>query len=206
LFRDVPIRCIPHGLDQGVFSPKQTDEERKKMEIGKDKKVILFIADSVSNVLKGFSLLYEALGETNLTDTTLLSVGGGTPRVPEDVSHRHLGRVDDDHRLALLYSLADLFVIPSLQEAFGQTALEAMACGTPVVGFDTGGIPDMVRPGETGWLAEPGDVSSLRRKIDVALAGDKERERRARRCREVVEREYTLERQAKRYECLYSSI
>src|SRR5690606_19576207 len=58
---------------------------------------------------------------------------------------------------ATAYSAADVFVIPSLAEAFGQTALEAMACGTPVIGFETGGIPDMVRPGDTGLLVPVGD-------------------------------------------------
>ncbi|MCS3697422.1 glycosyltransferase involved in cell wall biosynthesis [Salinibacter ruber] len=114
--------------------------------------------------------------------------------------------MDDDRRLSVLYSMADVFVIPSLQEAFGQTPLEAMACGTPVVGFKTGGIPDMVKPGETGWLAETGDVRSLRNALETALESDAERKRMGRRCREIVEEEYTLDRQAQQYEELYNSI
>jgi glycosyltransferase involved in cell wall biosynthesis len=81
-----------------------------------------------------------------------------------------------------------------------------MACGTPVVGFDTGGIPDMVRPGETGWLAEAGNVRALREAIEQALADDGQRAERRRRCREVVKEEYTLKHQARKYRRLYKKV
>ena len=81
-----------------------------------------------------------------------------------------------------------------------------MACGTPVVGFDTGGIPDMVRPGETGWLAETGNVRALREAIEQALSNANERERMAERCREVAVEEYRLEVQARAYQELYREI
>jgi glycosyltransferase involved in cell wall biosynthesis len=206
LLGDAPIHCIPHGLDHDLFYPRDSGREQKKLSIADDQKIVLFVSHSVDDSRKGFSLLLEALRTADLDGALLLSVGSGEPDVPKGMRHQHLGHVDDDNRLAVLYSLADVFVIPSLQEAFGQTALESMACGTPVVGFDTGGIPDMVRPNETGWLAETGDIRSLRRAIETALAYDAERERKAARCREVVEEEYTLQRQAERYISLYESI
>ena len=81
-----------------------------------------------------------------------------------------------------------------------------MTCGTPVFRFDTSGIPDMVRPGETGWLAETGSVRTLREAIEQALADDAAREQRGQRGRGVVEEEYTLERQARRYRNLYDGL
>ena len=71
-----------------------------------------------------------------------------------------------------------------------------MACGTPVVGFDTGGIADIMRPGETGWLAELESVRSLRDTIQAALCDEEARARMGKHCRNVVEREYTLAVQA----------
>ncbi len=206
LLGNAPITCIPHGLDHSLFSPKDSSRKRRRLSISREETVLLFVASSTSNKRKGFSLLSEALGGMDPDDAVLLSVGRGKPHVPSHLRHVHAGHVDDDKKLAAIYSLADIFVMPSLQEAFGQTVLESMACGTPVVAFDTGGIPDMVRPGETGWLAEKGDVYSLRHTIETTLEDDSERERRGRRCREVVEEEYTLEQQARRYATLYNSI
>jgi glycosyltransferase involved in cell wall biosynthesis len=81
-----------------------------------------------------------------------------------------------------------------------------MACGTPVVGFNVGGIPDMVRPGETGWLVEPEGASALRQAIAGALSDETRRNRMANRCRQIVEEEYTLDVQARAYKTLYESL
>jgi glycosyltransferase involved in cell wall biosynthesis len=206
LFSGVPINCIPHGLDHTLFRPRDAQHERRKISIPEGQKVALFVAHSSTDPRKGFGILSEALARLQFDDVTLISIGRNAPTVPEGLSHFHVGYVDEDQRLSVLYSMADVFIIPSLQEAFGQTALEAMACGTPVVGFDAGGIPDMVRPDETGWLAKTGNVRSLHQALETALENDGERERMGRRCREVVEEEYTLERQARQYKALYESI
>lgn len=206
LFRDAVVHRVPHGLDHQIFCPRDGKQKRKRFGIPEDQKVLLFVADRVTEGRKGFSLLAEALKNAELAGVTLLSIGSGEPKISGDLTHVHAGHVDDDQELAILYSVADVFVIPSVQEAFGQTALEAMACGTPVVGFRTGGIPDMVRPKETGWLAEVGEVRSLRRMIEVAFTNDEERKVKAARCREVIEDEYTLEHQAKHYVDIYKAI
>lgn len=206
LFRDVPVYRIPNSLDIRVFKPKKFKKRKKKIGIKSSSKVILFVAQNSEDERKGLELLKSALYSIEYEEAVLLSVGKKNPTIESNINHVHIGYINNDEKLSELYSMADVFVIPSLQEAFGQTALEAMACGTPVVGFDAGGIPDMVRPGETGWLAETGNVRSLRDAIDAALESDEDRERMGRRCREVVEEEYTLERQAEQYTALYESI
>jgi glycosyltransferase involved in cell wall biosynthesis len=206
LFGEFPIYNIPNGVDHTLFRSRNAESERSELGISSAQKVLLFVAHTRSNDRKGFQLLLDALAELDVENVTLLSVGGNEPNLPDQLSHVHAGYVKDDRKLARLYSLADLFVIPSLQDNLPNTVLESMACGTPVVGFNTGGIPDMVRPEETGWLADSGDVRSLRDTLEAALFESDVRERKARRCREVVEEEYTLERQAQRYADLYDSI
>jgi glycosyltransferase involved in cell wall biosynthesis len=106
----------------------------------------------------------------------------------------------------MVYSSAEVFVIPSLQEAFGQTALESMACGTPVVGSDAGGIPEVVRDGVTGLLSRAGESLSLRDAILRLLNDSSLRSSLGANCREIAVREYALEMQARNYVDLYEDI
>ena len=86
---------------------------------------------------------------------------GNTNTAPWPCPVDWLGEVRDDRVLALAYAAADVMVVPSIQEAFGQTASEAQACGTPVVAFNTGGLRDIVHHQKTGWLATAFDTESL---------------------------------------------
>jgi glycosyltransferase involved in cell wall biosynthesis len=152
-------------------------------------------------------LLVQALsGMGEVPNLLLVSVGSGKPSVDVNIQHLRLGHVGNDRLLSQIYSAADVFVIPSLQEAFGQTALEAMACGTPVIGFAVGGIPDMVRPGVTGFLVPAGDTTSLRDAIRDLLEAPGRRAEMATYCRHIAVKEYALEVQAQRYKELYETI
>jgi glycosyltransferase involved in cell wall biosynthesis len=97
-------------------------------------------------------------------------------------------------------------IVPSLQDNLPNTVLEAMACGTPVIGFDIGGIPDMVKHGITGILTEPENVAGLREGILELLRHPDKRAAMAAACRQSVLEEYTLETQARRYQQLYTTI
>lgn len=207
LFRRFAVTVIPHGLDTAIFSPKDRGTVRKALDIPSDANIVMFAAQSVDNRRKGFGLLLEAL--RSLSDKSrlfLLSLGGGEPALKNEFRHLHLGTIEHDGLLSMAYSAADLFVIPSLQEAFGQTALEALACGTPVVGFDVGGIPDMVRPNITGYLAPVGDVRALRDMIARLLDDPEKRAEMSANCRHIAVEEYSLEIQARRYAELYESM
>src|SRR4030095_1988530 len=117
-----------------------------------------------------------------------------------------VGYLGNERLRALVYSAADVFVIPSLYDNLPQTVLEATACGTPVVGFAVGGIPDMVRPGVTGWVVPPQDVGALRATIRALLQDPARRAEMAANCRRIAVEEYALEVQARRYIDLYEKI
>ncbi len=205
LLADVPVSVIPYGLDTSSFFPRYAEGVPAALGIPDDHRVVLFVS-SDTRARKGFDLLDEALSVLGAEKTTLLSVGGDEAELESDLPHVHAGYVESDLLLSVFYSLADVFVIPSRQDNLPNTVLESMACSTPVVGFDIGGIPDMVRPGETGWLAEAEDARSLRDAIKTALSDDSERERRGERCRAVVEAEYTLAEQANAYRQVYRNL
>ena len=206
LFSGAPVRVIPYGLNHMTFRPRETAGMRSALGIPRHHRIVLFVAQSMENRRKGFSLLADALTSFSRKDTTLISIGTYCPDLDAGVQHLHLGSIGSDLLLSAFYSLADIFVIPSRQDNLPNTVLESMACGTPVVGFNAGGIPDMVRPGETGWLAETGDARALREAVEKALIDDATREQMGHQCRAVAEEEYTLEKQARCYKQLYESI
>jgi glycosyltransferase involved in cell wall biosynthesis len=98
----------------------------------------------------------------------LVVFGSSKPKKPQGFKQKahYLGHLHDDVSLRVLYSAADVMVVPSLQEAFGQTASESMACGTPVVAFGATGLLDIVEHQKTGYLAKPFEVSDLAAGID----------------------------------------
>lgn len=204
-----PVSTIHYGLDTGVFAPQPRATARWFFDLPQEATILLFASESVENRRKGFALLAEAMNglPEAVPGLYLVAVGAGRPSgLASSLRYRHQGALSDDHALALLYSAADVFVIPSLEEAFGQTALEAMACGTPVVGFDVGGIPDMIIPGVTGLLAPPGDVAALRSALAELLNDPEKRRVLSANCRTRVREEHTLDVQARRYEALYHAM
>ena len=201
-----PVTIIPNGLDTADFAPRDRKSSRDFFDLPPDARIVLFAADTAATVRKGFAYLAEALqGMTAVPNLLLLSVGGGDPRIT-GVPHRHLGRIKDDRVLSLAYSAADVYAIASLQESFGQTVTESMACGTPVAGFATGGIVDMVRPGLTGALAPTKDVPALRHAITTLLNDPTTRATMSAHCRRIVLAEYSLDVQSRAYLSLYESL
>lgn len=203
-----PIHVIPNGLDTADFAPRDKRFARETIGLPAEARVVLFAADTVSVRRKGWALLVEALSglRGQVENLVLVSIGHGKPPVDPSIRHEHLGSISNDRYLSVIYSTADLFVIPSIQESFGQTVSESLACGTPVVGFATGGMLDMVRPGQTGRLVPVGDVPALRAAI-LELLGDPEQLRRmSAHCRRIAVDEYSMETQANAYLRLYQSL
>jgi glycosyltransferase involved in cell wall biosynthesis len=198
------VTHIPNGVDTEIFSPQDRRLARETLDIPQDARVILFVARFLHKTHKGLVLLAQALSTLrDLPGLLLVSLGQGRPTIPVQVPHVHLGHLENDGKLALAYSAADLLVIPSLQDNLPNTALEAMSCGVPIVGFEVGGIPDVVRPGVTGLLATPGDVVALGDAVARLLQDPMKRAAMGANCRYTALEEYTLEVQAHRYAALY---
>lgn len=206
-FAGLPVTAIHYGLDVEIFAPRDRQAARSVLGIPADARVVLFVADHVEMERKGFAFLIQALaalpGETS---PFLLSMGRGVPSLSAPFPHLHLGYISQDRFLSIVYSAADVFVIPSLQEAFGQTALEAMACATPVVGFDVGGIREVVIDGFTGLLVPVRDSQALQEAIKKLLRNPSLQAELASNCREIAVQEYGLHLQAKRYLALYQQM
>lgn len=207
LTRNIPVSLIPHGLDTTVFAPKDRESCRRALGIDHSKRVVLFVSDSVDNPRKGMHLLLAAMRRLeDVDDLLLLSIGRNSPPPLGNVAVQHLGPVANDRFLAIAYSAADVFVIPSLQEMFGLTALEALACGTPAVGFDVGGIPDVIVDGKTGLLAAAGDADSLAASLRSMLVDEARRTAMGHAARAAVVDHFPMPHCAARHIDLYRSL
>lgn len=206
LFSRFDCTVIPNGVDLDEFYPLDQSVARKALGIPEGRRVVTFVAESVKNVRKGFPLLLEALNALAQRHALFLLAVGRPSSLPTDIPAMMLGPIQALPFLRQLYSAADVFVIPSLEDNQPNTVLEAMACGTPVAGFKVGGIPEMVESGETGMLAEGRSVANLAQAIDFLLSRDEERRRMAIRARQVVEQRFTRIGQVRQYSALYTRL
>ncbi|MFC5190300.1 glycosyltransferase [Algoriphagus aquatilis] len=213
LFGNSSREVIPLPIDsQFRWKPQSKEIARTALNLPPNKKLVLMGADgSVLHPRKGGDLLLEAIGNlnnTNLYDIELVIFGKTFPMDFELYSFpiHYLGPIKDDRLLALAYSAADVLVTPSRQEAFGLTAQEALACGTPVVAFDIGGLSDLLVHQENGWLATPFDPSDLAKGIDWILEDSTRYIELSKRARMRIEENYSPEIIGKKHFQLYEGI
>jgi glycosyltransferase involved in cell wall biosynthesis len=201
-----PSSVIPYGLDTEIFAPQDKMQARSGFGIPPNAKVVLFLADWACERRKGLHLLMRAFEDIqDVPDLYFVAVGKALPAQFASRASTLIDSIGDDATMARLYSAADIFVVPSLQDNLPNTALEALACGTPTVAFATGGIPDIIRTGVEGKLVAPGDVDELRRTISELLRNDDQRALLALNARKRAVQEYKLQVQAQRYLELYKS-
>ena len=175
LFSSFDLTVIPNGIDTDLFQPRDMRQAREQLGIPQASSVVLFVADSIVERRKGFSFLADALQSLKSAQNLyFVAVGRGASCVDLGPRLITLDYVCDERTLSTAYSAADLFVLPSVQDNFPNTALEALACGTPTVGFRVGGIPEIVRNDQTGMTVGPGDTRALAKAIE-ALLGDRGR-------------------------------
>jgi glycosyltransferase involved in cell wall biosynthesis len=169
LFKDRSVQVVPNCLDLDLFTPADQEGCRKRFGLPLDKKLVLFGAASPSDLRKGRDLLADALG--SLTMDVELVVFGAADGVPFGGMKTYwTGRIDSEQKMTALYNAADLMCVPSRQDNLPNTAVEACACGVPVVAFDIGGLSDIVEHMQTGYLAQPFDTADFARGIEWVLA------------------------------------
>ena len=172
LLKDKNHINIPNPVDTNTFKPFDKDKARELWSLPKDKKLVLFGSYfATSDINKGFKELSDAMGQFTSKEIEIVVFGSSQPQNAPDFGFKthYLGFLADDVSLVTLYSAADVMVVPSLQEAFGLTAGESMACGTPVVAFGTTGLLDIVEHQKTGYLAKPFESEDLACGIEWVL-------------------------------------
>lgn len=202
------IYHIPNGIDTQAYQPLDSELCRQLLGIPQDKKVLMFGADSLQDRRKGGDLLSAALQNLPAAlkkETVLLTFGNGGEQIESTVgiSTLNLGYVSSDRLKSIAYSAADLFVFPTRADNLPLVLQESMACGTPMVSFDVGGVSDLVRQGITGYLATAEDAVDFADGVAQLLSEPELRQQMSRNCRAIALKEYPLELQAQRYIELY---
>jgi glycosyltransferase involved in cell wall biosynthesis len=213
LLKERPVYPIPNCLDIDTYHIIDKNEARKLFNLPQGKKLLLFGAvNAASDSRKGFHYLQptlQGLAQRNRDlDIDLVVFGASeSPDSPNMGFKTHyMGTLSDDVTLALLYSAADVFIAPSVQDNLPNTVLEATACGTPSVAFNVGGMPDLVEHQNTGYLANPYSTEDLRRGIIWILENEDRYRTLAHAAREKAEREFSPEIVAKKHINLYNDI
>jgi glycosyltransferase involved in cell wall biosynthesis len=196
-------RHIPNGIDTEIFSPGPKEEARHRLALPLDRRIVFFAAADLNERRKGLHLLVEALRRLDQPPLLLLAGNGD---VPAGVESRVLGSVSDETVLRDAYRAADVFAVPTIADVLAQTAQESIACGTPCVSFDRGGVTEVVRHLETGYQAELGSVDSLARGLAALLDDDALIAKLSGHCRDVATREYGVDLQVSRYVELYEEV
>jgi glycosyltransferase involved in cell wall biosynthesis len=207
----LPIHHIPHGIDMNVFEPLDKKQCRSMLGIPTGKKVLTFVAQHVHAYIKGGDLLMKALDKLPRSlkkNVILLLLGHGGFKFCNsvDIQTINLDYVKNERLKAICYSAADIFLNPTRAESFGLTMLESIACGTPVVAFRVGAVPDLVRSGLTGYLANPWDIGDYCNGIVELLEDESQHALMSRRCREIALKEYSIELMVQRYIKLYQQL
>ena len=202
-----PVSVIANGVDLDAFAPRNKAFARDTLGLPQEANVLLFAAHAVDERRKGFSALMAALGGLR-EDLNLHLVAVGRYSVSPDmgIPFRSLGYISNERLLSAVYSAADLCVVPTLQDNLPNIAIESLACGTPVVGFNVGGLPDIVDHGHTGLLVPVGNSQALRESIASALANPEALASMGVQCRRSAVEKYSIHRQALDYLTLYQNL
>lgn len=200
------VRMIHNPLDTDLFHPADRTDARRLLNITNPAPIIAFGAHSTTDRRKGIQHLIPALLKIKHEVSFQLVIFGHSmpPELHNSgIPYKHLGFVAYPHFQQLMYSAADILTMTSLEETLGQVGTESLACGTPIVAFRTGGIPDYVKHGETGFLAETGNTEELALRLKEALSDPARLLAMRARAREVAVEKFEANKIASQYAALY---
>jgi len=199
------IKVIPNCVDIDIFKPKDKISIRKKLGISTNKKLILYVANNLRDEIKGFFYFLQALKFIKLKNWMVITVGekihlDENMRMKVDI--KQMGYISDQNFISDAYCVADIFCISSLEDNFPNTVLESLACGTPIVGFRIGGIPEQIKK-DCGFLVSPRNVIALGKAITTLLRDNQLREKMSKNCRNRALFHYSVNKFQNQYIDLY---
>ena len=204
LFNESRIEVIPNSIDTDKFIPLDKKQIRESFGLEENKKYLLYVAAYASTIkgYKEFEQTTAAYAKRYGSENIEILLAGNLPKNRNiELPFREFGHVNEE-KIIELYNASDVTVLSSIEDNLPNVILESLSCGTPVVGFKVGGLPDMIENGYNGYTVELGDIEGLATSIHKVLEGDDL----SANCRAYAEKNLKLEVQAKRYKTLYEDL
>jgi glycosyltransferase involved in cell wall biosynthesis len=209
LTQSMPTLTIPNPIDTTLFTPLAKSEARKMLGLPADQRLILFAGANTQDPRKGYTYFKEAVNSLSYPgdNVGIVFFGKSSPGAYGEIGLpvHDLGPLTSTGRIVAAYAAADALVVASLEDNLPNTIMEAMACGTPVVGFRQGGIPEMIDHGINGYVADFKSTSSLAEGIEWVLENSTSRQL-PNNARQKVLATYAEAVVARQYQALYQSL
>lgn len=207
IWKNNRVEVIANGLDLQVYKPADATSARAALGLDARIPTVLVVADYLRERRKGGNLLDGVLAAAKARPLQLMTLGHFPPPIDiPGVRHVHCGYISSDLMKTLVYSAADVLLHMAPVDNLPNTVAESIACGTPVVAYATGGVPEMVRPGETGWLAGEFAPEAFAAALDQALTTIEGGAWLRPACRQFAEVHFDQQRQAAQYLELFRSL
>jgi glycosyltransferase involved in cell wall biosynthesis len=200
-------KTIPYPIDTEFFKPKNRKDILSKMGLEAKKKYLLFGAMNLEDQRKGFQYIRKIFNEGLIEDEVCLLLFGkiNNESFLQNIPNVQLGFVRSHRILVDIYNLAHCFLLPSQMDNLPNTAIESIACGTPVIAFDVGGVSDIIEHKREGYLAQPFDIRDFAKGINYAIE-EKNFERLSSQSREKAVTVFSEKHIAQLHENLYQSL
>ena len=200
------VHLIYNGIDTTIYRPYNKQQVRDELGIPRDLKVVLFSADmGLNNPYKGGEYVKKIINLHDKSEILFINIGGGTLT---EKGNRvwNISYLSDSAQMAKYYSASDLYLYPTLADNCPLVVLEAMACGLPVLSFNTGGIPELVKHMETGYISKYKNIDELNNGLLRILNDTDLRENMGVKAIEIVQKLFTKEIMNQKYLALYNNL
>ncbi|QDV83002.1 glycosyltransferase [Stieleria magnilauensis] len=175
ILRHLPVHVVPNPVDTNTFFPDSADDLKSRYEIGSGDRTIILVAQHLNNPFKGIEDGIAVLNQVKTPNIKIILVGGAAQEASRSIQHPCvvLPFTESKAELADYYRMADVLLMPSRGETFGLVAAEAMACGTPVIAFNVGGLTDVIGDQIGGTLVAGRDRTAMAQAVDELLTNGK---------------------------------
>lgn len=208
LLKEQPLVCIPNGADTSVYRPQDQQEARRLLGLPQGALLVGGCADGgLANPWKGGQYVLETILELKKTFPSLHFLNIGVKSAPEELQNadwvHHIPYVHEPVQLARLYAVLDLLLYPTLADNHPLVCIESLCCGTPIVGFATGGVPEIVRDGLDGLLVPTREGTALIKAATTLLQDADLRKKMGKEAAASAAQRFNLTLFAQRYEKAY---